>query len=334
MTSYIFYPATNTSNATYVFAIPPSGDEINAIIGVALSALPFLFLPKQIYNQYQEKKNKPKVEKESSNKNIEKAKKRLEHYLIILMILWLISMAVSIVDGLLYLTGEFIEPNNDNTVLNSLYSFWLNDIGFAITFGIITILVTIWFRIIIGIHKHKNEEISTIIDNSHYLVMSLSLLLAVVTIASLAAIRPYCFPSFQRDDLNEQCVSDNTDVRIFQYRWIMFGVRLFVCFPVVVFLIYVWNSLRPGPEVTFLHSVRQMMEILMIAQLTLYLLQTIANWVAVFYPDMTYSDYKNLKFYLTTIPNILILVGTMYYAQKIKSKEEDPTKYQELDSLK
>jgi len=260
-------------------------------------------------------------------------------YLGILLLLWLFSFSLSITGEILFLLGEFLLTGSDNVIMNSLFSFWINDLIFAISYAIITVIVIIWLAIIVGINRRKEVQIPRVIEHAPKFLVFKAIVLAVGTVVSLAAIRPYCFPAFQSNNLlNEQCVSDDTNQRIYLYRWAIFGIRCIVIVPIIPLIIYVWISLRPATEGISLVKVlmyRKMMEVLFIAQIFLYFLQTITAWVVVFFPDMSYSNYKNLIFACITIPNIAVIAGTLFMMKRITAKSaEDSSGYQELDSVK
>jgi len=258
-------------------------------------------------------------------------------YLGTLLICWLFSLSINIISEIMFLIDEFIYPGKDNIIMNSLYSFWFNDIMFVISFAIITILLLLWIGILVGITKIKNKDVhepTLSYDGVRILIIAMSVVLAVGTIIVLAVFRPYCFPSFHNEDKNDQCVSDNTNLRIYQYRWATFGIRCFVILPILLLILYIWNSLRSGTDGVSLAKLlmyRQMMEVLFISQILLFFLQTLVDWVVVFFPHMTYSNYKNMRLVCTTIPNILIIGVTIFLLRRIKGKGgDDGTGYQEM----
>jgi len=335
MASFVLNPSVNGTNDTYIFAIPPVTDKNSAIAGLVLSSLPILLLLMQLKTQYQKKgSEKPKTEKPA---DLKEAAKNLKKFFIGLLILWLLSMILSFIENLLFLLGQFLEINIDNVVTNSIYSFWLNEIIFSLSFATICVILTIWMRMLIGINKRHNVSIPSYVENESRIVVSLLFFLIVGTIVCLAVLRPYCFPAFQSAELNDQCVQDDTNLRNDQFRWVIFGIRLFVFFPVVILMIYFWVSFRPATldiAVPRLLMYRQLMEFLLVSQLIVYVLQLLATWVPVFYPDMEYSTFKNLKLICVTVPNVLLIVGTVFYMKRIKGKTEgDGSNYQELDTV-
>jgi len=181
-------------------------------------------------------------------------------------------------------------------------------------------------------------QVTTNFDGVSILIVVTVVVLAVGTVVALAVLKPYCFPAFQSEAKNDQCVSDNTNLRNYQYRWTIFGIRCFVILPIVPIILYFWISLRPGTEGVSLVKLlmfRQMMEILLITQILLYLLQTLAGWVEVFYPNMNYSAYKNMRLVCTVIPNILVIGATVFLLRRIRAKaSEDETKYHAMEEDK
>jgi len=195
-------------------------------------------------------------------------------------------MLVNIIQEALFLAGF---NGEDSVIVNSMYSFWLPEISFVFTYGTLTFVLQIWCLLLVGINRIlKNEVTTNLADVSKFVYLKF-FILAIATIVALGVVRPYCFPAFQTSELNHQCVKDDTDARIYVFRWALFGIRLFVIIPIVCLVLYLWFTLRPGTTTGSNEAAvqkfllyRQMMEVLMITQGFLYLLQTFIEWVLVF----------------------------------------------------
>jgi len=284
--------------------------------------------------QRKQKKNEPKkplVEGTEENPARKRAAAAAKFYLLCLLGVWVFSLLVNIISDVLFLLGQYY--NKDNIIINSVYSFWFPEIGFVLTYGTLSFVIIIWGLLLVGTNRMQKIEVSTnLADVSKFIYFMLTVL-AVGTIVSLGVVQPYCFPAFQTTQLNQQCVIDKTDTRIFEFRWALFGIRLFVIVPVLILISYLWITLRPGSlgcTHVKLNMYRQMMEVLIGTQIFLYLLQTMIEWVLVFYPDMDYSDFKTLCLVGGTVPNILVIVFTIFMMKRIKGKQQTDA-YHEME---
>jgi len=256
------------------------------------------------------------------------AQRKAKWYLSLLMISWLLISIFNVIANAMFLASFY---GTEDIVMNSIYSFWAPNIEMVISYAMIAFLFSVWMIILVGVNKHHGHEVS---DNpcTTITVQVMIFVFAIVTLVSLGVYRPYCFPAFESTALLAQCVADQTDTRIFYHRWLLFVLRIIVVLPLLVLIPYYWKSLRPGTlgsTLAKLKMYRLMVEILMFSQLFLYLLQMFIEWVVVFYPAMSYSNYKILDLVGNTVPNIVVLVGTIFMmkriAAKAQKKEENAT---------
>jgi len=242
-----------------------------------------------------------------------------------------LTFVVSVIANAMFLASFY---GYEDIVMNSIYSFWAPNIEMVISFAMIAFLFSVWLIILVGVNKHHGRDVT---DN-RCITISVHVMIfvfAIGTLVSLCVYRPYCFPAFESTELNAQCVADQTDTKIYNHRWVLFAVRIFVVLPLLVLVPYYWNSLRPGTlgsTLSKLKMYRLMVEILLFSQLFLYLLQMFIEWVVVFYPSMSYSNYKVLQLVGNTIPNIVVLVGTIVMMKRIAAKaQEKEGAYREFD---
>jgi len=318
MTSFIQVNATS-----YIFATPPESDWDGPLITIILTVWPLLAIPKEMAQRRAQAKNKPQAVSVESEEPPERreATRKAKWYMSLVMISWLLMSIFTVIANAMFLASFY---GYEDIVMNSIYSFWAPNLELVISFAMISFLFSVWLIILVGVNRHHGHDVS---DN-RCVTISVHVLLfvfAVVTLVSLCAFRPYCFPAFESKGLNAQCVADQTDTRIYNHRWVLFVLRIVVVLPLLALIPYYWRNLRPGTlgsTLSKLKMYRLMVEILLFSQLFLYLLQMFIEWVVVFYPRMSYSNYKVLQLVGNTVPNIVVLVGTIIMMKKIAAKAQ------------